>query len=202
MTLLHSIVIDTLGRGALDAAVFAELWPQFDGPDTINDLLLPQNPASPKISQAMFSDPYYGFKYKSNYLHWNALLDTADSLERLAWQWELRTYFALSADQIIEIQESWNALYSEWVTNVVDDLEVPSAFENQVGAAYWQWADQSITNDYVNPNGEDISMVDITNTVTGYPEMSYFISAYFMEIVSSANQATFDGVVLYNDPNK
>ena len=38
-----------------------------------------------------------------------------------------------------------------------------------------------------------------SNTIAGYPEISYFISNYFMEKVSAENKEAFDGVRLYND---
>ena len=49
------------------------------------------------------------------------------------------------------------------------------------GSAYWQWAAQLVSTQRIDPKDESKSMIDVTNTLTGYPEISYFISVYFME---------------------
>ena len=44
--------------------------------------------------------------------------------------------------------------------------------------------------------------MDVTNTVTGYPEMSYFISKYFMPNVNTRNKEAFARVNLYTNTEK
>ena len=101
ITVLYSVVLECLGRQTLDLAVFTSIRPQFKGPPDINKILLPDHQASPKISDAMYIDPFYGLGNIDNYYHWNALLSSTENpLARLAWQWELKTYFALTADQV------------------------------------------------------------------------------------------------------
>ena len=75
---------------------------------------------------------------------------------------------------------------------------------NMVGVAYWQWADGYMTNERSQPY--EPSVTKVVNTVTGYPEISYFLSAYFMDNISSANSDLFKDVKLYDsttgvDPN-
>lgn len=77
----------------------------------INKKLLPENPVSSKVARQLFTDVYYGLGNQTNYVLWNVLHHTADPLERVAWKWELRTYFGLTYAQIAEIEQNWNLLY-------------------------------------------------------------------------------------------
>ena len=67
----------------------------------------------------MFNDPYYGLRNSDNYFHWNALLETADPLESVAWYWELNTYFGLSILQIEELTENFRDSYADAMSIVI-----------------------------------------------------------------------------------
>ena len=44
-------------------------------------------------AERMYNDPYYGLGDYNNYYHWNGFLATTDPLQRVAWRWEVKTYF-------------------------------------------------------------------------------------------------------------
>ena len=152
MTLLYSVVIDTLGRQTLNFVIFNQLNDDYDNPSEINKWLMPDVQASHKIEDLMYNDPFYGLKYVNNYFHWNALLETANPEEKIAWQWELRTYFGLTSEQIDSITENYCDKYADKLKDAIEDLELQDQYENEQGAAYWQWANQLVTenNNLIN----------------------------------------------------
>lgn len=72
---------------------------------------------------------------------------------------------------------------------------------NIVGVAYWQWADGYMTDKRSFP--EYPSVTQVVNTVTGYPEISYFISDFLLNPsvsgVSDDNVNAMTGVKFFND---
>ena len=72
----------------------------------INDHFIPNYPAEPDQTNALWNDEYYGLSSPLHYNHWNNLLHSDDTLgkkKNLFWFWELQTYFGLSFDQIGEM---------------------------------------------------------------------------------------------------
>ena len=92
-------------------------------------------------------------------------------------------------------------MYSDSLATVYSSIPSPQEYLNVVGVAYWQWADAYMTSKRSFPY--EPSVTKIVNTVTGYPEISYFISDFLLNSavskVSAANVAAMTGVKLYND---
>ena len=88
------------------------------------------------------------------------------------------------------------------MNSVIAGLFLPDDYFNVIGSAYWQWAAQLVSQNHIDPLGDDKSIVDVTSTVTGYPEISYFIEKYFMPNVNAENQQAFEGVNLYENSRK
>ena len=44
--------------------------------------------------------------------------------EKLAFQWELRTYFGLSYEQVSEIERNWSTLYDETRAEILNSLNI------------------------------------------------------------------------------
>ena len=144
----------------------------------MNKVLCPQHPFSPAKAEIMYNDPYYGLFDANNYYHWNAFLYTTTETERVAWKWEMKTYFDITLAQVAEIEANWNSMYTDALTTVYDSIPSPDEYLNIVGVSYWQWADAYMTNRRVIPH--EPSVTKIVNTVTGYPEISYFISDFLL----------------------
>ena len=62
----------------------------------MGNVLLPDHPLTTAKQDIMYNDPYYGLADYNNYYHWNALLESTVATERIAWKWELKTYFDLT----------------------------------------------------------------------------------------------------------
>lgn len=90
---------------------------------------------------------------------------------------------------------NWNTEYTFWQGDFLTQVNPISGttYENIEGAGYWQWANAYLTND----NSFKISFTSMTNTVAGYPEISFFHTSYFNTIANAANIATFSAVNLY-----
>jgi hypothetical protein len=71
----------------------------------------------------------------------------------------------------------------------------PTDYNNDQGVAYWQWV-----NSYITASTLDApSVVNVTDTAVGYPEIGYFKDFYLMNYTGSANQDLFRDVYLYQD---
>ena len=99
------------------------------------------------------------------------------------------------------METNWNTMYTDSVATVYSSIPSPNEYLNVVGVAYWQWADAYMTNKRSFPY--EPSVTKVVNTVTGYPEISYFISDFLLNSavsgVSAANVAAMADVKLYND---
>jgi hypothetical protein len=71
---------------------------------------------------------------------------------------------------------------------VSGNCPVPSWFHNAQGVGYSQWATSFLTRDNDPPAD---SVVDVVNSVAGYPEYFFWKSAYFLPKLSEANKAIF-----------
>jgi hypothetical protein len=62
---------------------------------------------------------------------------SAESVDRLAFKAELRTYFSLSQAQVDEMEVNWNAYYNN--NAAIINALAPSGpdYENIFGIAYW-----------------------------------------------------------------
>ena len=174
---------------------------QFSTFEKMNGVLCPKHPFTDAKAERIFNDPYYGLNNPDNYYHWNAFLYTTTDTERIAWKWEMKTYFDMTLQQVAEIEENWNTMYADALTTVYESIPSPDEYLNEVGVAYWQWADGYMTNRRSLPY--EPSVTKIVNTVTGYPEISYFISDYLLQTsvsgVSAKNIEAMKDVKLYND---
>lgn len=85
-----------------------------------------------------------------NYAHWDNLVKTTDPAKKQAqsvWEWELRTYFGLTFEQVQEMKENWN-LFNTGTTNfVMTQWPSNSTYHDRTGCAYWQWADSHMTRE-------------------------------------------------------
>ena len=175
------------------------LGSEFKNVDKINSLFLSQNPVSEITAERMYNDPYYGLSNSDNYYHWNGFLATTDPLQRIAWRWEVKTYFDLTFSQVDEMETNWNMFYTNALNEVVKTIPSPDNYLNINGVAYWQWADGYMTQYRSFPYKP--SVAEVVNTVTGYPEISYFISNFLLNSavsgVSAENIKAFTGVQLW-----
>jgi len=99
------------------------------------------------------------------------------------------------------METNWNTFYTNHLNEVYASVPVPDDYMNIVGVAYWQWADGYMTDKRSFP--EEPSVTKVVNTVTGYPEISYFISDCLLSFdncaVSQDNINAMTGVKFYND---
>jgi len=106
---------------------------------------------------------------------------------------ELKFYFGLTQAEVDLIETNWNALYQKRYDFVM--LTVPTNYQNDQGVAYWQWADGYMTmTSYDAP-----TVVGVTDTVVGYPEISYFRDAYLLPNINTDNAIMFQDVALFVD---
>lgn len=112
----------------------------------MNAVLLPNAPLSDAKAQVLYNDPYYGLGDPDNYYHWNSFLSTTAPQEKIAWRWEVKTYFDLTQAQVDEIETNWNTFYSDKYDLVVDSVPSPAAYLSETGVAYWQWAEGYMTS--------------------------------------------------------
>ena len=62
----------------------------------MNEVLCPSRPFSDAKAERIYNDPYYGLYNPDNYYHWNGFLYTTTETERIAWKWEMKTYFDIT----------------------------------------------------------------------------------------------------------
>ena len=67
---------------------------------------------------------------------------------------------------------NWNAEYTFWSGDFLSTVAPVAGTTNQnyEGAGYWQWANAYLTSE----NSAKISFTQMTSTVAGYPEISFF----------------------------
>ena len=103
------------------------------------------------------------------------------------------SYFGLTFAQIEDFKKSYGVLRAGWETTVLSTVTSLYPYNNTQGVAYWQWAASELTI-----NNGDISVTKVVETVTGYPEINYFIKNNFTETIKGTpNEAIFDGVKLF-----
>ena len=119
MELLYSAVYDLQGV-QLNQWLVRKLiqHSEMSSADNITHNLLTEHPVTVEQAGRLWDDPYYGFGSRNvnegafvNYWHWEKLLNTTDPYkmqEKVAFEWELRTYFGLSFDQVDEIATKWS----------------------------------------------------------------------------------------------
>lgn len=168
---------------------------EFKTESKINSEFVRLNPIKDAlIVTALYTDPWYGLNNDANYLQWNVLMASADPLDRLAFKAELRTYFSLSQAQVNEMEVNWNAYYKNNAAIINVLAPAGPGYENIGGIAYWQWCSGFFTLD---DSPSEPSVVFSANTVTGYPEISYFKNSYLKDQVSAENWAIFERIHLY-----
>lgn len=142
-----------------------------------------------------------------NYAHWDQLVETDDptkKLQQLAFEWELRSYFGLDFEQVQEMKTNWN-MYNEGKYEFVR-FQWPSndTYRDQVGCAYWQWADSYMTRYKQSPEDIAPSVAAASDTVVGYVEFWYWLNYFACPAegnghMSDANCAFFGDVNMYRD---
>lgn len=93
-----------------------------------------------------------------------------------------------------EIELNWNKNYNI-VYQIVLETPPTNYITTTQGVAYWQWAMAFMT---ITKDAN--SVTKIVDTVTGYPEISFFKSDLFDKSVNANYLELFKGVNLYNDP--
>lgn len=156
----------------------------FNKETKINNLFLAGNPTTLAIQNALYTDPWYGLDNEDNYFTWQALRTGADPLAKLAFKSDLRTYFGLSKVQVDQMETNWNIFYDQQALIVNQLPPVSETYRNSQGIAYWQWSSSFFTRDDV-PSYD--SVINTTNTITGYGEIFYFKKSYFLPNINPAN---------------
>jgi len=91
---------------------------KFKNEKKINNNFVHDYPVTDSQEEILFTDPYYGLgvldkdgnENSLTYSHWDNLLETTDPVKKqaqLVWEWEMRTYFGLSFEQVQEMKTSW-----------------------------------------------------------------------------------------------
>ena len=95
-------------------------------------------------------------------------------------------------------QDMWDIAYAEAL------VATPSSdpyYQSETGVAYWQWADSFLTR-YADPTNIAPSVLNSTDTVTGYVEYSFFHEFYCDPsregALSEANWAFFQDTTMWN----
>lgn len=93
------------------------------------------------------------------------------------------------------MEENWNNYYNniEKIVFLLTPVK-PGFYDDPRGVAYWQWADARMTM-----NDGYSSVTEASNTVTGFPEISYFHSERFNKVASAGTVDAFVDVKLYKD---
>lgn len=130
----------------------------------------------------MFNDPYYGLNTIKNFAKWDPLVTGSDPLANRLFKNELKTYFGLTQAQVLRIEVNWNTLYSR-DASFFRLFAVPAStiYPDQQMVAYWQWANATLTHAATPPTD---SVIYASDTVTGYPEISFFHTNYFNTTVN------------------
>lgn len=98
----------------------------------------------------------------------------------------------MSDAQIAEVKSNWQDIYASNNKQFFDSLLNISPLKNNQGAGYYQWSDGYVTY----PNA---SVTDIVNSVSGYPEMSFWRDHYLCnESISDHNRQKLCGVQFTN----
>lgn len=106
---------------------------------------------------------------------------------------ELKSYFGLSQAQTDTAGSKWNTKFNDQIKTIYS--LPPTNYNDAQGVAYWQWAAAYITNNSAPFEIPSVSI--ITDTVAGYPELSFFKDTYFMPNISKENKDRFESINLY-----
>jgi hypothetical protein len=87
-----------------------------------------------------------------------------------------------------EMEVNWNIFYNNNAAIINQLAPSPPDYANVGGIAYWQWAAGYFTLD---DSPSYPSIVFSTNTVSGYPEISYFKNYYMLDKLIPQNQIQF-----------
>lgn len=156
----------------------------FNQETKINNQFLNGNPTTLPIQNALYTDPWYGLNNDANYFTWQVLRTGSDPITKLAFKSDLRTYFGLSKAQVDEMETNWNVFYDNNAAIINQLPPVSTTYRNSQGIAYWQWATSFFTRDD-SPSYD--SVINTTNTITGYGEIYYFKKAYFLPNINAEN---------------
>ena len=96
------------------------------------------------------------------------------------------------------MQTNYRTFYTDSLAISFALLPTPEEYRNQQGIAYWQWAGAVMTSKHNNPRVP--SVTKIVNTVTGYPEISFFVSDVLQnsQNMTAANIQAMSGVQLWD----
>lgn len=150
----------------------------------------------------MLDDPWYGFGNTNNYFRWNQLrpvgnTNVTEYNMKLAWQLEMASAFNLTYNQLRTVTNNWNALFvNQSDTFFLNELTtvVNSTYANEFGAAYWQWANGWISENYfAQPSLAEV----YPGWYAGYFEISYFHTNYFKQVAAPGNVQAFSGVQMF-----
>lgn len=114
---------------------------------SINNVLFAGNPITDSnVVDAIWTDPYYGINNPANYVRWAVLAGSHPNAKNV-FQVEMASYFALTAEQIELMTTNWVSNYYTQQSLVIATIAPVSgtAYQNNLGAAYWQWANAYLT---------------------------------------------------------
>lgn len=137
----------------------------------------PNYPLDTDTRDLMFSDTIYGLSNVDNYNKWDQLMAYQKPINKNLFKNELKAYFNLNQAQVDSIETNWNAMYESRLNHYYDVQTPFTNYKSNQGIAYWQWANSQITESL----GQGPSVALVTDTVAGYPELSYFKTEVFMK---------------------
>ncbi|CDW87257.1 cd36 family protein [Stylonychia lemnae] len=170
LNLLYSVVLDGLGRQVLDQGSWTFLNKVVGNQDGIQSNLF-NDKITPEQAKQILTDPDFGLNNVNNYIRWAPMTDGSDPLQFQLMVSELKARFGLTYEAIQSAIPKWNGLILFGKGYVISQSSVNN--ENNQGIAYVQWANSMVTGNLSKPISFD-SVTQQTDTVTGYPEISFF----------------------------
>lgn len=205
MTMMYTMVNMGLGQSGKDFVVFNTMQTTYFPDAASIGTNLFANTISPDGTTLdfMFTDTYYGLSNPNNYFRWNELRvvgssNTTEYRMQNAWMAELSTVYGLTWQQLKVVKSNWQSLYRTTSDNffATELTPVNATYQNEFGAAYWQWANGYISQTY----DSKASMGEVyQGWYAGYYEISYFKSMYFNTVASQGNIDAFAYVNLYSN---
>lgn len=91
--------------------------------------------------------------------------------------------------QVKQITNVWGGLTVTYKDALYTSLPLTTAYQNTIGAQYWQWANGMVTT--MAGAGDTIEAAIGTQYFAGYYEFSYWKAQYFNIMTNPANVGPF-----------
>lgn len=97
------------------------------------------------------------------------------------------------------MKANWNTYNTNAKNEVLSTFPSQAPYMNEIGCAYWQWADSYMTRFEQIPTADSIALA--SNLAVGYPEFYYWLNEFCnpdkVAGMSEANWALFKDVKMY-----